>query len=224
MKFYVLPPYILQSLIWIPWRILFYLFAGLKISGTENLKHVDKGVIFASNHASELDPILIPSSLPFLSRFTPMFYVSREKAFYKKSGWRQAIYGGLFFKALGAYPVMSGRKNYEISLAHHIEVMNDKNSLVIFPEGKRSFNGVMRPARGGVTYLSYRTNSPIVPVRIKNSHVLLLNFITRKNEIEIIFGKPIYPNELFQEKPVINENRNDFVEAAQKVMDVVRKL
>src|SRR3990167_11455141 len=91
-------PLILQTAIWPIMRPLFWFFLHLKIIGCENLRSLPKGVIFASNHTSELDAILIPASLPFLSRFMPMFYVSRPREFYKNSGWRQLFYGGLFFK------------------------------------------------------------------------------------------------------------------------------
>ncbi|MDE2188208.1 MAG: hypothetical protein KGJ35_00560, partial [Patescibacteria group bacterium] len=81
MKLYFLSPLILQKIIWIPTNIILRFFCHLQVRGLENLKGIGRNAIFASNHASELDPFFIPASLPFFSRFSPIFYASREKAF-----------------------------------------------------------------------------------------------------------------------------------------------
>src|SRR3989344_5971123 len=94
-------PLVLQTAIWPATRFFFWLFLHLRVVGLENLKNLPKGVIFATNHSSELDPILVPASLPFLSKFMPMFYVSRPREFYSTSGWRWFLYGGLFFTLCG---------------------------------------------------------------------------------------------------------------------------
>src|SRR3989344_4658097 len=72
----------LQNLIWPPTRLALYLFAHFKIYGADNLNELKGGVIFVGNHMSELDPILLPAPFPWFSRFSPIFYVSREKTFY----------------------------------------------------------------------------------------------------------------------------------------------
>ena len=105
-KIYYIAPWVLQTTIWIPTRIFFKLFCSYKVKGLKNLKELEKncfGTIFAVNHSSELDPIMIPASLPFFSCLMPMFYVSREQKFYVSSGWRQHIYGGLFFCLWGGH-------------------------------------------------------------------------------------------------------------------------
>lgn len=108
--FFYWSPFFLQTAVWPIVRPLFWFFLRLRVSKLENpadvantydrkyLLNNKNGVIFAVNHSSELDPILAPASLPFLSPLMPFFYTSREQAFYKTSGWRQFFYGGLFFK------------------------------------------------------------------------------------------------------------------------------
>ena len=56
----------------------FEIVFDFKVRGLENVKSTKKyGIIFASNHASGLDPIFIPSALPFLSRFLPTYNMTR---------------------------------------------------------------------------------------------------------------------------------------------------
>ncbi|MEK9177844.1 MAG: lysophospholipid acyltransferase family protein [Patescibacteria group bacterium] len=221
MKPYFIPPLILQKIIWVPTRFLLRFFGRLHIHGLENLRNIKGPIIFASNHSSETDVFLMPASLPFFSRFSPIFYVSREKSFYKNSGWRQMFYGGTFFKAWGAYPVYVGLHDYAKSLANHIEIINDGGSVNIFPEGKRTTDGAIKTARGGAAYLSYATRAAIVPVRFEgNFNLTLKEFFTRRRHFAIFFGKPLYA----MNDPNTSLSDNDFKMFANFVMERVKKL
>lgn len=221
MKLYFLPPLVLQKLIWVPTRIILSFFGHLYVNGLHNMKDIKGNIIFACNHTSELDPILIPASLPFWSRFSPIFYTSREESFYKNSGWRQNLYGGLFFKAWGAYPVSTGLRNYEKSLKNHIEIARDGGSICVFPEGRITPTGTIQPAKGGVAYLSHITKTVIVPVAFKGTyHLSLGNFFRRNGNISVTFGKPL--------NVMIEPNTTlciaDFKDYANFTMDKVKDL
>ncbi len=221
---YVLSPLILQWLIWPVVRPAFWFFGRFQVRGLENLKNLPPGVIFASNHTGELDAILIPAALPFFSRFRPFFYTSREQSFYKTSGWRQAFYGGSLFKLLGAYPILPGKHNYELSLATHIRIAKLKQSIIIFPEGKAGHKEIMNEGKGGVAYIAHATNKPIVPIAIYGTYDLRKKeFYGRKKQLVLSFGAPIYSQELFSGKtPVLSEEQNDFKKASQSVMDKIK--
>lgn len=200
-KIHYLSPLILQTLIWIPTRIFFKTFYSYKIIGLKNLKELKtnkNGVIFAVNHSSELDPILIPASLPFFSHLMPMFYVSREQKFYKTSGWRQNLYGGLLFRLWGAHTAYAGMKDYNISLRYHIKILSRGKSLCIFPEGFKTRDGDINvKGKPGIGFLVHNNKSFVVPVRIKGAFWNKKEsdcFCRRK--IEVKFGKPISPEEL----------------------------
>ena len=185
-----------------------------------------RGAIFAVNHTSELDCIVVPAALPFFCHLMPMFYTSREKQFYKLSGWRQMFYGGLFFKLWGAHPVAVGLHNYETSLTTHINIIRHGGSLIIFPEGKRSRDGVMQKGKGGVTYMAYATGKPIIPVAIAGNFGLHpSDFFLRKPRISVMFGKPISAQSLFGTAPVsIAEGHDPFIDASQRVMQAISNL
>ena len=226
MKMYKTITLTLQRLAWLPTRLGFKFFCHLETIGIQNVS--EKKAIFASNHISELDPILIAACLPFLSSHLPLFYTSREKGFYKdKKRLKKILYGGIFFKAWGAYQVYVGLKNYEYALRNHIHILLDNSSVCIFPEGKRSSENEKITAKGGVAYLAHRTNVPIIPVRIHGlKQTSLLDFLLRKRVVKVVFGEPIYIKDLFADvsKITVNEHRNDYVEAAVLIMKKVKAL
>lgn len=221
--FYV-SPLVHQTLVWPIARPMFRFFLHLKIKGVERLDNLprDKGIIFATNHTSELDPILVPASLRFLSPFMPIFYTSREQSFYKRSGWRQFFYGGLLFKLWGSHSVKSGHKDYGISLATHILLLKNGKSLCIFPEGRESRDGSLGPAHGGVAFLSHETGAPVVPVAIKGVLKLTMReFLCRTRHVEIIFGEPLSPRNIV---PTLSPAVEDYKTGAALVLKKVAEL
>lgn len=218
MKNYEIIPSILQRIVWMPIRLLFTVFCSLEIKGMENLKRVQSNVILASNHISELDPIIIASSLPFFSRHLPLFFTSREKEFYKNKGWKKYIYGGIFFKMWGAYPAYPGLNDYSQALRHHLEIMQDGNTVSIFPSGKRVFRGEAIEAKGGASFLTQATRLPIIPVLIQGAeHISMGEFFLRKRKIKIVFGKPLYAKDIFK-------NPGSYEAASAVIMEKILQL
>lgn len=203
-RFFLISPLALQTAIWpFVWPALRF-FCHLKILGLENLDGLKKGVIFAANHSSPLDPIILPASLPFLSRFMPIFYTSKERSFYKTSYFWKIFFGGVFFKLWGAHRLNSGSKDYAVSLSAHEEILKRKHSLLIFPEGGIQYDGLLHAenAHGGAAYLSEKTGLPIVPVFIsgvfKNTWK---EFFLRQRHAIIAFGRPIYVKDVMKNLP-----------------------
>lgn len=196
---YYRTPFILQTLVWLPTRLVLKFFLHIHIRGTDNLQGINKGVIFAVNHMSELDPIILPACLDPFSPVMPMHYVSREKAAYKHLGLRSTVYGGRFFKLWGAYPAIVGVKDYEKSLAAHIELLKMGKSVCIFPEGKKSLDAGLQKPKGGLVELAKQSGALIVPVAVSGYFDMTLkDFIHRKRTAMISFGKPITVKELFE--------------------------
>lgn len=218
-----LSPFILQTFVWIPTWFVLAFFGRFHKFGKENLKGLSRGVIFASNHGSELDPILVPASLDPFSAVMPIFYVAREREFYEKDGFSKYIYGGFWFKLWGAYPAYTGKKDYAFSLQEHIKILNAGKSILMFPEGEKSKNGDVGNGKGGVAFLSHATGVPIVPVAM-NGHFKMrpIDFLLRRRSLAINYGKPIYPTELFPEGS--NPTPDEFKTAAQIVMEKVAEL
>ena len=54
-----------------------------------------------------------------------------------------------------------------------IKLLNDKNNILIFPEGTRSRNGMMSEGKKGVLLIEKLTNASIVPIGLTGTENLL---------------------------------------------------
>src|ERR1035437_6979055 len=166
MKFRYYSPIILQKIGYAIFFLLYKFFVRIEICGRENLPGLSGPIILASNHASELDPPAMALALPFFSKLFPIYFVANPTEKYKTCGWRSYIYGGCFFNMLGAYPIFSGSKDYATSLTSHVALLRQYRTVCIFPEGKRSPDGNIGTARGGLGYLVHTTGATVVPIAI----------------------------------------------------------
>jgi 1-acyl-sn-glycerol-3-phosphate acyltransferase len=199
MKPYVFAPLFFQKLIWVPTRLCLWFFGHLQIWGLENLKNVKGPVIFAVNHSNDIDPFMVPASLPFFSKFSPLFYAVREKTFYDEKGLRRELFNSWFIALWGGYAASVGLKDYEKSLEKHIRILKDGQSFCLFPEGRITKDGNLGEAKGGISYLAHAQPCTIVPVGISGVYQMTMSqFFTQKRHIVISFGEPIKPEDLYK--------------------------
>lgn len=197
MRIYHTTGNIIQRTAWLPLRIFFYIFLRMEFRGVENVKKIKTNAIFASNHANEFDPLVIVSCLPFLSRHLPLVFVSREKSFYEKLGWRRRIYGGLFFKLMASLQAYTGLDDYKKALKHHLEALECGRNVCIFPMGKKHLDEDIHQAKGGISFLAAISKLPVVPIRITGIEYMKDgDFWKRQRKLRVTFGEPIYFNEL----------------------------
>jgi len=227
MKVHEITPGILQRLAWVPLRAFLIVFCSLEVRGIENVKSLRGNMIIASNHTSELDPLLIVACLPFFSRHLPLFFASREKEFYVNLGKRRFLYGGTFFRMMGAYQAYVGLRNYEQALRHHLGFARGGKNVCIFPVGKRTIRGQIPEAKGGVSFLARETKLPIMPIHIRGVEKLTLrDCLMGKRKITVVFGKPLSATDIFvnSEFVALNNERNDYAKAANTLMEKIARL
>ncbi|MBI2109471.1 MAG: 1-acyl-sn-glycerol-3-phosphate acyltransferase, partial [Parcubacteria group bacterium] len=230
--YYWVSPRICQHSLWLPTRIILGIFCGFKFYGRKNLKKVSKtyGVVFAANHASELDPPAINAAFRFLSEYLPLFFASDEIKIFKstkKFSWRARLYGSSwFFRVLGAYPVYtrqtdkSGGIDYARALRNQIKLLANGESLLFFPEGIRTRDGNLSKARPGIGYLLYHTNTTIVPVAITGTfNVTPKSFFSRKHKITVTFGEPIQKDNIPCFKNNIEPSVEDYRTVGNLIME-----
>jgi 1-acyl-sn-glycerol-3-phosphate acyltransferase len=140
------------------------LLAGLtrvRVEGAVASIPRDGPVIVAANHASNLDPVVIASSLmPLLGRRL-QWLGKRELFDWPVVGWI-ARHGGVHAVDRSTADVEAYR------LAKRI--LDEGHALFVFPEGTRSADGTLQAARDGVAVLALRTGAPIVPVGLAGSY------------------------------------------------------
>ncbi len=215
-------PYVLQKVHYVLFFIIYKVFMRLEIKGQGAFgKAIEKNrgpFIFAMNHTHEADATTFPLILPFWSRHFPLFFVAAAAEKYKTFGWRGYFYGGKFFNALGAYSVFSGQQNYAYALQTHEEILKKGYSVCIFPEGKRTLDGNLGPARGGLGYLAYATGAQVVPVAVSGFYKLsLADFFLRKRKVVLTIGEPFLPH-------IESSSKEDFQKAGEEVMEKISEM
>ncbi len=137
---------------WSCFRVMYATYFRWRIFGAENVPK-NGGVILASNHASFLDPPLVGSAL---SR--DINYLARESLF------RFPGIGALLH-SWNAVPVDrdgGGAKGLKIILARLLA----GNGIILCPEGTRTQDGKLQPARSGIGLTVIKSTAPVVPVRV----------------------------------------------------------
>jgi len=133
----------------------------IRIEGALDAVPNDGPMIVAANHASNLDPVVLGSYLlPRLGRRL-QWLGKRELFDWPVVGW-MARHGGVHAVDRSTADVEAYR------LAKRI--LDQGHALFVFPEGTRSRDGALQPARDGVAVLALRTGAPIVPVGIAGSY------------------------------------------------------
>lgn len=117
-------------------------------------------VILASNHVSNLDGVVLGAWLvPVIPRRIHMLG-KKEMFDWPVIGW--------IARNGGVHPVDRGGADVEaFRLAQRI--LDEGQVLLIFPEGTRSPDGRLQPARDGLSMLALRTGAPIVPIGVADS-------------------------------------------------------
>jgi 1-acyl-sn-glycerol-3-phosphate acyltransferase len=98
--------------------------------------------------------------------------------------------------------------------------LRDGKPLILFPEGTRTPDGRLQPARPGVGMIACRTQVPVVPVRIFGSYEAFgrhRKFPKLFTPVDVRFGRPLLPGEY--DPGTRAENR--YQEAADRILAAV---
>lgn len=137
-------------------RIFARCLARIRIEGLDDLPASGPAII-AINHVSNADALIVAAwFLPVLGR--PVHWLAKQEAL----DWPLL---GAFIAANGAFGIRRGAADLEAFRAAR-QVLDAGHVLGLFPEGTRSPDGTLQPAKDGATLLALRTGAPIVPVGI----------------------------------------------------------
>ena len=144
----------------------------------EGLEHIPQcgGYILACNHRSNFDPIILAHKIPLHVRYLAKAELVKNRFF------------GFIMKGLGIIPVKRGEGDTG-ALESAAEVIHSGGVLGMFPEGKRSKDGVPLRPRSGTALIAGQTGADILPVAISYS-----KGVRFRGPVTVRFG-PLIPND-----------------------------
>jgi len=164
---------------WSCFRVMYATYFRWRVIGAENVP-VTGGVILASNHGSFLDPPLVGSGLK-----RDINYLARESLF------RFPGIGALL-RSWNAVPV-----DRDGGGARGLKAILDRllagGGIILFPEGTRTKDGQLQPARSGIGLTVIKSTAPVVPVRVFGTFEAYgrRHKLPRPYPVAVRYGKPL---------------------------------
>lgn len=157
----------------------------VKVVGREN---INKGTsyVFVANHQGAFD---IWTIYGFLNH-NFKWLMKKELEKIPMIGWACKSAGQVFVDDSS----IAGIKE---TITEAETILRDGMSVVIFPEGSRSWDGKMIPFKRGAFMLAGEFKLPVVPITIDGSFRAMPRFTynMRPSKITLTIHKPIYPGE-----------------------------
>jgi len=160
----------------------------LKVEGREQLPE-DGPFVLAPNHTSYLDPAVVMAALPGALR-QRVHWAGDETILFKS--WPRRAFSRLF----NVFPVAPLQARS--ALAFGRAVLERKQILTWFPEGRRSKDGTLLRFEPGIGQLVEARPVPLVPVLIEGAHETwpVGRAWPRPHPIHVRFGEALDPSEI----------------------------
>jgi len=171
--------------------------------------------ILAANHMSYLDPPLVGSGLP-----RDINYLARESLFrYPGMGW--------LLRSWNSVPVDRDGGG-AAGLRAILDRLLAGGAIILFPEGTRSPDGKLRPARSGIGLTVIKSSAPVVPVRVFGTFEAFgrnMKFPFPRS-VAVKFGEPINFANLRVEAKTCSKARlkEIYQQVADEIMAAIAKL
>lgn len=161
--------------------------------------------ILVANHASFLDP----PAVGCVFRGRQLHYMARDTL--QKSRWMKWL-----MERMQVIPIDRTRGDIG-ALRSALRVLRQGKSIVVFPEGTRSVDGTLQPAKPGIGFLVAKAGVPVIPAHIQGTYNALSKHHrwVRPARVQVRYGEPILP-EAFE---ALAGEPHPYEAAASLVMD-----
>ena len=161
------------------------LFLPVKVTGRENLKH-GESYVFVSNHQGAFDIFLV------------FGHLHRNFKWMMKQQLRKIPFVG--YACEKSHHIFVDRRNPAKMMATYDKAratLKNGMSLVVFPEGSRTYNGRIGAFQRGAFLLADALQLPVVPLTINGSVCVLprtsTSYWVHRPRLALTSHKPIYP-------------------------------
>lgn len=199
---------------WCFFRFVYATYFGWQHFNSERVPK--KGpVILASNHASFLDPPLVGAATT-----RGINYLARESLFrFLLLGW--------LLRRWNSVPV-----DREGGGAAGLRAILDRllagGAIILFPEGTRTRDGKLQPARSGIGLTVIKSTAAVLPVRVFGTYEAYGRHmkIPKPRHIAVKFGRPMDFSALRAEAKTCSKARlkQIYQEVADEIMAAIAKL
>jgi 1-acyl-sn-glycerol-3-phosphate acyltransferase len=186
-------------------KLMVSVWGGFRVEGKENIPEKG-GAIIASNHRSYIDPPVVGAAMP-----RELYFLAKRELF------RNRVFGWLIF-SVNAVPISRDKIDRK-GLKGAIEILNQGNLLLVFPEGTRSRKDDFLEPKLGVGKLALEAGVPIVPTLVSNTRHFLKNIFAGK-KVKVSFGEPLNLNYL----QGFTEGKQGYQKIANEVMSRIKNL
>jgi 1-acyl-sn-glycerol-3-phosphate acyltransferase len=174
--------------------------ASPTVRGAEILDALEPPVIVVANHQSHLDTPLVLSILPPRLRHRTVVGAGADFFFDRRTK------GYLSAGLLGAIPIertRASRGSAQLALA----LVEDGWSLVLFPEGGRTPDGLEQELKAGAAQIAIKSGRPVVPMFIDGTYEIYgkQSKGIHPGTTTVIVGRPLAPVE--GERPAVLQER-----------------
>ena len=166
------------------WAKVLLAAGGVKVE-VEGLEHLDPAgsYVFVSNHASYMDTPVVLANIPVQFRFLA------------KRGLFQIPLLGTHLSQAGHIPVPreDPRASVKTMQLAAETIQRRRISMLVFPEGGRSADGVMHEFKEGAAYIAIRAGVPVVPLAIIGTYGVLPmhSAVVRPGRVRLCILPPI---------------------------------
>ena len=199
---------------WLSFRFMYATYFRWRVYHVERVPRTGS-VILAANHASFIDPPLIGCPLP-----RDINYLGRESLF------RYPGIGALL-RSWNSVPLDrdgGGAKGLKTILDRLLK----GGGIILFPEGTRTKDGKLQPARSGIGLTVIKSTAPVVPVRVFGTFEAYGRHITipRPRRVAVKYGKPMMFEALRAEARTCPKDRlkQIYQQVADEIMAEIAKL
>lgn len=178
-------------------RLMQFLYFPTTVLGKENVPSRG-GFIFASNHLSNLDPVLLGLA------------IGRRTSYMAKDTLFKHPVINVVLRAVEAFPI--NREGADIrAMRESLRRLKAGSPLVVFPTGTR----MAVDAKAGVGFLVAKAQVPVVPVKVIDTHKALApgTYWFKRHPVQVIVGKPL----------VLADTR-DYEQTAKEVISAIDHL
>lgn len=181
-------------------KVVSWLFFPFRAHQTSNIPR-QGAFILASNHISNLDPVLL--GICSVRRINFMAKIELFKGVL-----------GYILPRLGSFPVKRGEADFG-AMRETLKRLKNGRVILIFVEGTRRIGNEPSKAQAGAGFLAMKSSVPVVPVYVQGTNKVMApgTKFLKRGLVTATFGKPFFVNDA-----------PTYTDASQRILDKIYSL